>query len=53
GRRIKEHILQYIKGVAVQGTYGCLIAEYPPVNFYTKIGFITNVPDSRGMDMKY
>ncbi|EOD7608773.1 GNAT family N-acetyltransferase [Staphylococcus aureus] len=53
GSLIMEHIMQYIKGVAVESTYVSLIADYPADKLYTKFGFIPTEPDSGGMYIKY
>ncbi|CUE00121.1 Attachment to host cells and virulence [Staphylococcus aureus] len=53
GSLIMEHIMQYIKGVAVESTYVSLIADYPADKLYTKFGFIPTEPNSGGMYIKY
>lgn len=53
GSLIMEHIMEYIKQVAVESTYVSLIADYPADKLYTKYGFIPTEPDSGGMYIKF
>ncbi|MBO1198684.1 GNAT family N-acetyltransferase [Staphylococcus simiae] len=53
GRTIMEHIMTYIKDVAVESTYVSLIADYPADKLYEKFGFIPTEPHSGGMYIKY
>ncbi|EPF2927993.1 GNAT family N-acetyltransferase [Vibrio navarrensis] len=51
GRKVMEHIDNYLASVALEGSYVSMIADEP--EFYEKLGYKLVSPSSQGMTKKF
>ncbi|ENC6732979.1 GNAT family N-acetyltransferase [Vibrio navarrensis] len=51
GRKVMEHIDNYLASVALEGSYVSMIADEP--EFYEKLGYKLVFPSSQGMTKKF
>ncbi|EGR2351120.1 GNAT family N-acetyltransferase, partial [Vibrio parahaemolyticus] len=51
GRKVMEHIDNYLSSVALEGSYVSMIADEPV--FYEKLGYKLVSPSSQGMTKKF
>lgn len=51
GRKVMEHIDNYLTSVALEGSYVSMIADEP--KFYEKLGYKLVSPSSQGMTKKF
>lgn len=51
GRKVMEHIDNYLASVALEGSYVSMIADEP--EFYEKLGYNLVSPSSQGMTKKF